>query len=255
MARASNTKPKLTVEELAQIFGITNLLNHYPDQLSGGEKQRVVLARAFARAPQLILLDEAFSGLDTPTRHTLLLVVKQLAAELAIPIIVVTHSIDEVSLVADDLVLLGDGGVISSGSTNDMLTRLDLPLAHLSEARSLVMANVVGHDHEFSLTYLENSAGRFSILRQTMQIGQSARLGIAARDVSLSLSDNTDSSILNRIRVKVRDTADSGPGQLLVLLEAGDHRFLARITQKSAAQLNVRKGLSLILQAKSIALY
>ncbi|MEO0368123.1 MAG: molybdenum ABC transporter ATP-binding protein [Pseudomonadota bacterium] len=255
MRRADRYGNALGFVQLVESFQLGELLKKFDQQLSGGEKQRVSLARAFASNPSLLLLDEPVSALDVPTRRYTLQVVKSLTTDLGIPAVLVTHSIDEVSLVADELLLMQRDQNHVQGSTMDLLTRLDLPLAHSQDARALVLGEVVDHDEKYDLSYVENGAGRFSLLSLANKVGEQVRMAFAARDVSLSLEANTDSSILNSIEATVIEVMPSGRGQSLVLLQRSGIHFLSRITRKSAEQLSLAPGASVFMHAKSIALF
>ena len=253
-ARAANPSP-FDFDELVTRFDCGHLLAKRVQAMSGGERQRVALVRLFLSVPRLVLLDEAFSALDRDAKRDLLQHTKQLCVDHTIPMVLVTHSIDEISLVSDHLVLLQDHQVLTQGPTDALFTRLDLPLAHHPQARALLEAKVVAIDADYHLMVLENAAGQFSVLHQGEALGETIRFGIAARDVSLSHDEHASSSILNRLQCRVVDVVDSELGQCLVRLEKQGIQFLARITRKSVDTLNVNQGDGVMLQIKSVALF
>jgi len=101
--------------------GVGHLARRRPRTFSGGEAQRVALARALARSPELVLLDEPFSALDRELRAQLTSLVRELAKELAVPIVHVTHSIAEARLLADQIVRLDKGRVVARGKPDEVL--------------------------------------------------------------------------------------------------------------------------------------
>jgi molybdate transport system ATP-binding protein len=123
------------------------------------EDQCTAIARALLRNPRLLLMDEPLTGLDLRARNEILPFIERLHAELSIPVLYVSHAPDEVARLADHLVLLDKGRIIATGPIDDMLTRLDLPLAHGDQAEALVEAVVAAHDDEFGLT-LSRFSGR-----------------------------------------------------------------------------------------------
>ena len=245
---------KISLEQAIDLLGIEHLLACRANTLSGGERQRVAIARALAVSPQLLLMDEPLAALDSKRKNDILPYLERLQHELAIPIIYVSHSLDEVARLADYVVLLEQGGVAAQGATVDLMTRLDLSLAHGDSAEALITATVVDIDSEYHLACVEFSGGRLSLLNQQVTIGQTVKVRIQARDVSLTLVHQRDTSILNIIPVTVTDISDDSNGQVMVGLDANGTRLLARITRKSAMLLNLAPHQQLYAQIKGVAI-
>ncbi len=236
------------------LLGIGPLLARRPQGLSGGERQRVAIARALLTSPRLLLMDEPLAALDRQSKTEILPFLERLHEELSIPVLYVSHAPDEVARLADQLVLLEQGRVRASGPIGEMLTRVDLPLAHGDEAEAIVEATVAEHDETFHLTHLEFPGGRFTVARKDLPVGQPARLRLLARDVSLSLERQEGTSILNIFPAKVETLADENPAQLMVRLDAGGVPILSRITRKSATILALEPGKTVYVQVKTVAL-
>ncbi len=255
-ARPANgtTPPARAFDEIVALLGIGPLLGRGVGRLSGGERRRVAIARAVLRNPRLLLMDEPLTGLDMRARHEILPFIERLVAELSIPVFYVSHAADEVARLADQLVLLDAGRIVATGPINDMLTRLDLPLAHGEQAEALIEAVVAGHDDEFALTLLDFPGGRFCVPRKALRIGAPVRLRILARDVSLTLEHQTDTSILNIFPATVEAISAENESQNLVRLDAGGVPVLSQVTRKSTVALDLQPGRVVYAQAKSIAL-
>ena len=254
LRRVPEAGRRVALEQAIDLLGIGSLLARRPDHLSGGERQRVAIARALAVSPGLLLMDEPLAALDRERKQEILPYIESLHQSLDIPVIYVSHSSDELARLADHLVLLGDGGIRASGLIGDMLTRLDLPLAHGSEAEAIVDATVAGHDDEYHLTYLEFAGGGFTVTRKPLRPGSTVRVRVAARDVSLTLEHQSDTSILNIFPATVDALEQDGPARVTVRLLAAGVPLLARITRKSAALLELKPGKPVFAQAKSVAL-
>ena len=244
----------LKLDQVVPLLGIQPLLNRSPAQLSGGERQRVAIGRALLTSPRLLLMDEPLSALDVKSKHEIYPFLDRLHQELAIPILYVSHATDEVARLANHLVLMEAGNVLASGPIAEMLTRSDLPLAHGAEAESLVEAKVTGHDDQFHLTYLTFAGGQFTVPRSLLAEGQNVRLRILARDVSLTLQRQSDTSILNIFPVTVEEIVEENPAQVTVRLNANGAIILSRVTRKSAAVLGLEKAKTLYAQVKSVAI-
>ena len=235
------------------LLGIGHLLMRWPHELSGGERQRVAIARALASSPRLLLLDEPLAALDAARKAEILPYLERLQTELRLPVIYVTHAIDEVARLADHLVLLDAGHVTAQGPTAELLTRLDLPLAHGDTAGAVLACTVVSHDDLDHLTLTRFTGGELTVTRQSAVPGQILRVRVAARDVSLTLQRQCDTSILNILPCTVTAVSPDSPGQVMVALQAGDTPLLARITARSGHALGLAPGKSVFAQIKGVA--
>lgn len=237
-----------------ELLGLGGLLARYPHQLSGGEQQRVAIARALLTEPRVLLMDEPLASLDAPRKAEILPYLDRLHAELDIPLLYVSHALEEVLQLADHLMLLDQGRVRVSGPVLDLLADLTLPFAGADDAAALVSATVLDHDHRYRLTRLAFDGGVLLVPRLETATGEPLRLLIRARDVSLSLQEPLDTSILNVLPATVLAVAGHRQGQVNVSLRVGGSRLLARITELSRDRLGIRPGLALYAQIKSVAL-
>jgi molybdate transport system ATP-binding protein len=251
--RARRGGGRVTLEEVIEWLGIGDLLQRAPASLSGGERQRVAIARALAVRPDLLLMDEPLASLDLERKREILPYLESLHRALRIPVIYVSHQPEEVSRLADHMVLMDAGRVIASGPVPAMFTRLDLPLAHGFDAAAVIEARVTGHDESFHLTHLDFPGGRLTTAREDLPTGSTVRLRVAARDVSLTLEPQSGTSILNILPARIDALAPEGRSQETVRLAVGDTPLLARVTRKSVALLDLRPGKRVYAQVKSIA--
>jgi len=252
--RVPPSERKVSTEKAIELLGIGPLLKRRTDQLSGGERQRVAIARALAVSPKILLLDEPLSALDHTRKQEIMPYLESLHDELDIPVIYVSHSPDEVARLADHLVLLEEGRVRAVGGIGEMLSRLDLPLAHGDDAAVLIKATIAGHDESFNLSYLDFPGGRFTVARKDLSVGEPVRLRVAAQNVSLTLEAQSGTSILNIFPVTVEEMIPEGTAQVMVRLMAGGVPMLSRVTRKSASLLDLKKGKFLFAQVKSVVL-
>ncbi|QCB44854.1 molybdenum ABC transporter ATP-binding protein [Hydrogenophaga sp. PAMC20947] len=243
------------------LLGITDLLSRRPQTLSGGERQRVAIARALAASPRVLLMDEPLAALDAQRKADIQPWLEKLHRHLDIPVVYVTHSIDEVVRLADHLVVLEQGKLLASGPVTDMLARADLPLAFGDQACAMITAKVASHPPRPGLCVLTFAAGELLMPDSAVSVqapGQSVRLRIQARDVSLSLQHPTQTSVLNILPATVTALHEDGPGQLLVHLRLGQATsavvLLARISQYSAQHLSLAPGSEVFAQIKGVAM-
>jgi len=254
LKRVPAAERRVDLAQAVELLGVKALLNRLPGGLSGGERQRVAIARALLASPRLLLMDEPLAALDRRSKAEILPFLEGLHAELAMPIVYVSHALDEVTRLADHLVLMEEGRIRAAGPVAAMLTRLDLPLAHGDDAEAVVEARVVGHDEEYHLTELEFPGGRIAVSREALPLGHRVRLRFLARDVSLTLERQTGTSILNILPVVVTAVAEETSSQMMVRLDAEGVPLLARVTRKSAETLSLAPGRQVFAQIKSVAL-
>ncbi len=254
MTRVAVVQRRVSLDQAVTLLGIGHLMNRLPGTLSGGERQRVAIARALATSPRILLLDEPLAALDAARKAEILPYLEKLHSELDIPVLYVSHALDEVARLADHLVLLEAGRVSASGPTNDLLTRLDLPLAHGDSAGALLTVTVLSHDRDDHLTLASFSGGHLIVPSQSARVGGSLRVRVQARDVSLTLQKQTGTSILNILSVTVTALSPDSPGQVMVALDAGGCPLLARVTSRSAQALGLAPGLALFAQIKGVAI-
>ena len=242
------------IESIHNLLEIKTLLNRTTTQLSGGERQRVAIARALLTNPKILLLDEPLSALDLKRKNEILPYLDSIHNDLEIPILYVTHSQDEMSRLADHLLLIEDGNIIGSGPVNDMLTRFDMPLSHGGDAVSIIEAEVLKRDSEFNLMHLDFLGGQFIVPDNSFPVQTKVRIRVVARDVSLTKSKQVDTSILNIFPAMVQEIVNEGEAQVMVRLQIKETILLACITRKSSYKLRLEKGSEVFVQVKSVAI-
>ncbi len=256
--RIAKKSRQLTLVQVSEWLGLEPLLERRAQRLSGGERQRVAIGRALLSSPKLLLMDEPLSALDEQSKHEIIPYLERLHDYLPIPVIYVSHSLTEVARLADHMVWLKGGRVIDSGTVQSMLTKMELALSHGEEAAAVLDTVVAGQDEAYHLTALDCRFGRLWVKALDRRLGEGVRVRIPARDVSLSLEEETKSSILNIWRAEVVDMVAAGAGQMLIKLccpeRLGEQPLLARITCKSHDRLGLRIGMQLYARIKSVGL-
>lgn len=252
--RRSPGRHEVAWDQVVAMLGLGPLLRRSPHQLSGGEKQRVAVGRALASDPVMLLLDEPLAALDEGLKQEILPYLDRLHRELDIPVLYVSHSRYEVARLADHLALLENGKCKVAGPVAEIFARLDLPLARQSGAETMIEAVIAGQDERYGLLYLDFAGGRIAVTGNGLTLGKRVRVQIKAKDVSLTLTRQTDTSILN-IFPAVVDTLDgTGGPHVTVRLLLNGVPLLGRITAKSADALNLAPGKRVFAQVKTVAL-
>jgi molybdate transport system ATP-binding protein len=254
--RISASERKVQLEQVVEWLGLGRLIERGdPGKLSGGERQRVAIGRALLTSPRVLLMDEPLSALDTVSKQEILPYLERLHRELQIPVLYVSHAMDEVARLADHLVLLDKGKVIASGEMREIISRLDLPTAHFDDAGTVIEAAVAQQDEKYHLTRLDFSGGHLWVGKVEQPFGTGVRARVLARDVSIATQAPQGSSINNILNARIDEIRDEGPDKVIVRMQVGDSQaLLSRITRRSRDQLGLVAGMYVCAQVKSVAL-
>jgi molybdate transport system ATP-binding protein len=246
-------------DAVVALLGLEALLERKPASLSGGEKQRVALGRALLADPRLLLMDEPLASLDAPRKGEILPFIERLRDELRIPIVYVTHAMEEIVRLADTLVLMSEGRVAAVGTVEDLTSRLDLrPLTGRFEGGAVIRAEVEDHDAAYGLTRLSFPGGGLNVGRLDLPVGAKVRVRVRARDVVLALQPPVGLSIRNALPARVVEIAEArGPAVDLRLDVGGAGQSVmlwARITRRALQELGLAPGSRVYALVKTVAL-
>ncbi|MEM1047848.1 MAG: molybdenum ABC transporter ATP-binding protein [Pseudomonadota bacterium] len=252
---AGRRKGSRDFDEVVRLLGLEDLLNRPPETLSGGERQRVAIGRALLASPKVLLMDEPLASLDGARKAEILPYLERLRAEAGVPILYVSHALDEITRFADDLVVVSDGSVLAYGPIADVLGRIDLgPATGRHEAGAILEGVVRERDRSFDLTGVTVESERFFLPGLDAPLGTPVRLRVRARDVSLALEKPTAISIQNVIRAEVFEIGKPQGPYVELVLAVGAQRLRARVTTKSAAVLDLHRGKPVFALIKSVAI-
>lgn len=253
-ARRRPSPPPRAFEAIVERLALGPLLSRGPAGLSGGEAQRVAIGRALLSAPKLLLMDEPVAALDAARKRDILDCIRELRAETGIPVIYVSHQLDEVCRLCDQLLVLENGRVAASGPLQSVLLRTDLPVLGGVDAGVVLEAAAVAYDPDDGLSELSIGALRLFVPGRHAP-GERVRVRVRASDVSISRDGNdAASSILNRlpaVLASIRD--DAAHSVLLELHLPGGIPLLARITRRSLRQMQLAPDDSVVVQVKSVS--
>ncbi len=254
------------LDALVDLLGIGRLLERSPATLSGGERQRVAIARALAPAPRLLLMDEPLAALDAQRKAEILPYLERLHRDLRIPVLYVSHSVDEVARLADRVLLMRDGRIEAQGGVGEILSRTDVSLGARDDAGVVLDGRVVEHDVAYELSLVRFAGGELWAGGLEAPVDRRVRVRIMARDVSIALERPQRTSIVNVLPACVEGVRAEGRTMLLRLRvghgradgtgTAGGEsaRLLARITRRSFDALGLAPGDRVYAQVKAVAL-
>jgi molybdate transport system ATP-binding protein len=243
-------------DDVVDVLELAPLFHRRSGQLSGGERQRVAIGRTLLARPRLLLMDEPLAALDTRRKGEILPHVAQLPAAFGVPVIYVTHALDEVTQVCDRIVALAAGRVVATGGVAEVLSRLDLgDVQGRFEAGTVLEGRIGAQDDALHMTRVDlTGGGTMEVPQIGLAPGAPVRLRVRARDVSLALARPTGLSIRNMLDATVR-RIDPDPASAFaeVLLDAGGQHLRARVTRAAVADLGLAPGRPVVALVKAVS--
>jgi len=253
MKRVRPADRQLGFDDVVAVLGIETLLERRPSGLSGGEKQRVAIGRALLASPRILLMDEPLAALDSSRKAELLPFVAGVARRFAIPILYVSHAMDEVLQLADTLVLMEAGRVAAAGGVEQLLSDPSLKaLTGRGEAGAVVAATVVGHDDCTGITRLAFAGGTLMVARQDLAVGTLTRVRIHARDIAIAIDRPERISVRNILASVVCSVTEADDHIVDVVLDCGGCPLWSQITAQGQAQLGLSPGMAVHALVKAV---
>ncbi len=255
-------KREVILDDVVRLLGLEDMLGRMPQNLSGGERQRVSIGRALLSNPKLLLMDEPLASLDLARKSEILPYIERLSGELGIPVVYVSHSLEEVVRLADTIAIVSDGNTIAQGGVAEIMSRLDLaPMTGRHEAGAVLEAVVVEQTSADGLSSLDVCGHTLWVPEIDMKSGEHVRMRVRARDVALAETLPQGTSILNSLAGKITEIKiDDGP-HADVAIEitptspaSAPQMLIARITRRSANELGLKKGDNIYALVKAVAI-
>ncbi len=247
--------PRVEAERLLALVNLPELADRKPAQLSGGQQQRVAVARALARRPQALLLDEPFSAVDRATRERLYDEIIALRAHLKMPVVLVTHDMNEAQLLADRIVVIEKGRLVREGTTAEVMADPEaLRAMGVREVAALLPAIIIEHLDD-GLTRLDAASGPLFLPTIDGAPGTRVRVRILAHEVILARKRPEGLSAQNILAGKVSGIVPgTGPG-VIVHVQVGDAEILAGVTRRAVEQMGLGAGdeVHAIVKSMSVA--
>ncbi|MEA2776137.1 MAG: molybdate transport system ATP-binding protein [Acetobacteraceae bacterium] len=242
-------------DEVVDLLGISGLLSRRPNTLSGGERQRVAIGRALLAQPRLLLMDEPLANLDSARKAEILPYLIRLKTTSKLPVLYVTHALDEAVRLADSIVLINAGQVVGFGSVSEIASRADLPLAQRDDAGALLLCRVVEHETSRGLTRLQGGGATLWVPLLDIPLGGECRARIPAREVILAGKSPEAISLHNIVSGTVRNILDDSLRRsVLVEVALPSGALLSRVTADAITRLGLSPGSPVLALIKSTSI-
>ncbi|MBS9478509.1 molybdenum ABC transporter ATP-binding protein [Ancylobacter radicis] len=252
--RARATERPIRFEAVVDLLGIGHLLKRRPHTLSGGERQRVAIGRALLAQPRLLLMDEPLAALDEARKAEILPYLERLRDEVRLPILYVSHSIDEVVRLAALMVALADGRQIAAGPVAEVMANPELlPVIGRFDVGALLECTVARHDEAFALSDLTFPGGVLRVPQVGRPVGAAVRARVRARDVAIALSRPEEVSVSNLLSARIEAVRMQEGPYADIELSVGPSRLASMVTRESVARLRLAPGQAVWAMVKSVA--
>lgn len=237
------------------LLGIRQLLSARPATLSGGERQRVAIGRALLAAPSILIMDEPLASLDVQRKAEILPFIERLRDELALPIVYVSHAIEEVARLATHVVRMGGGKVLAQGAPEEVFAApMADPAAGRFEVVSFLTGNVLRQLPEFGMTILAHPAGEITLPAGFAEAGRALRVAINATNVTLAKERPTGLSVRTVLAGEIKAVVENqGPAALVTVELTGGDRISAYLTRLALADLSIGVGSKVYALVKGAA--
>ncbi|EPY01607.1 ABC-type molybdate transport system, ATPase component [Magnetospirillum fulvum MGU-K5] len=246
---------RVSLDHVVSVLGIGHLLDRRPTGLSGGEKQRVAIGRALLASPRILLMDEPLASLDAARKSELLPFIAGLSRQFDIPIVYVSHSMEEVLRLADTLALIDAGRLVAIGPVEDLLSSpAYAPLTGHGEAGSVLAATLSADEAEFSISTLSFPGGTLKVGRIASPPGSPVRVRIHAHDVAIALFPPVGLSVRNQLPAIVRSVTPIDSYLTDVMLDCGGCPLWSRITTEAQSELSLKPGMAVTALIKSLTI-
>jgi molybdate transport system ATP-binding protein len=242
---------KKRVDELVELFQLRGLEEAKPHELSGGQQQRVALARAVAPRPQLLLLDEPLSALDTPTRLQLRGELRSLLKQLALPSMIVSHDWAEALTLGDVVAVMGDGRILQVGPPQEVFTRpKDAEVAQIVGVETVVEGDVIAQTNGLATVRVNGTTLKGLALDE---VGSQVFVCIRGEDVVLEQAGTGMTSARNHLDGKVSEVIPHGV-MVQVKIDCG-FPLVAMITRGAQEELCLESGSPIVAMIKAGAVH
>ena len=241
-------------DEVVALLGIDSLLEKKPAQLSGGERQRVAIARALLSDPEILLLDEPLASLDDARKQEVLPFLDRLHRTVSIPMVYVSHNVQEIQRLCDSLIIIKNGKKTYDGDVTAALMQNDGQLSSDANAGVLVRGEVIDYEQDGGVSVIALTDQERLYIAAKFDLGAHIALRIQASNISISLDKPTRSSVLNILRGTLKECISQTDHHAMIAIDVAGQTLLARISKKSWHQLELAPNMSVFVQVKAVSI-
>ena len=252
---AARRRTGLDIEELSKLLDISHLMDRYPRNLSGGEGKRVAIGRAMMSRPEILLLDEPFSGLDEQRIGDVASHIRTLNRQYKVPVLLVTHSVRDVVRLADSMIVIDNGKTVDTGTVENILPGLGITSGDPPFGQeSILSGKVIGYDKSYGLNQLDVAGQSLVVSGGQIPVGTMVRILVNASEVLVATDPKIRTSARNHLACRVSAITQLPDNRVHLQLVCGDQKIRAEITNKALDDLSLKKKSNCTAILKSVSL-
>ncbi|PLX71467.1 MAG: molybdenum ABC transporter ATP-binding protein [Denitrovibrio sp.] len=245
-------KTKENFDRIIDLLGIEDLLDRRPHKLSGGEKQRVAIGRALLSSPDFLLMDEPLSALDTARKQELIPFIGKMVDRFRMPVVYVTHSLDELLALGDNVVLMDGGRCVDSGRVEDVVSN-PANMSHLGLTGRVSVLKAIATDQRSTSGIIKLDGEKLLIPTPQYKAGTKLRVTVRSEDVTISVKKPEGLSARNIMKGTVTGMAETTDYAVGLKIDIGVNIY-ATITKEAVNDLKIENGSDVYIILKTIAL-
>jgi molybdate transport system ATP-binding protein len=253
--RAPRAARSIGLDEVLALLGLEPLLARRTHQLSGGERQRVALGRALLSQPRLLLLDEPLSALDAARREEVLPYLERMRDQLSIPMVFVSHQLEEILRLATHVALMESGAIVAAGGLGEISLRPEFrAIVGPEGVGAVIEGRVTQVDTERGMADVEVGGGTLHASIAGARVGARMRIQLLARDIILATEPPRGLSVRNALRGVITELSDDVGQAILVRIDIGaGTAVLARVTRSAREALGLEAGRAVWVLIKAVS--
>ena len=242
--------------KIIRILGIEKILNRNTFNLSGGEAQRISIGRALLAEPKILILDEPLTGLDTPRQNKIMKIIKEINKKMAIPILFISHSIDEIIFIAEKIIIIENGRAVAQGSIEEIISYKKLSYFNRGNTSySLIKGIIRQHNRDNLSTIIDIDGIELVTKSISEKIDTNQIIKLYSKDVSIATKIPKDISINNILETKIKKIKIiKQTGTAEIYLSLGKQEIISEITIFSLQKLKLKINLKVYALVKAISI-
>lgn len=242
--------------KIIKILGIEKILDRNIFNLSGGEAQRISIGRALLSEPKILILDEPLTGLDTPRQNKIMKIIKEINKKMAVPILFISHSIDEIIFIAEKIIIIENGKAVAQGSIEEIISYKKLSYFNSGNSSYSLIKGIIYQHNKDNLSTIIDVDGIELVTKyisdktNTQQI-----IKLYSKDVSIATNIPKNISINNILETKIKKIKiTKQTGTVEIYLRLGKQEIISEITLFSLQKLKLKINMKVYALVKAISI-